>query len=474
MPWLPPPIGVLTDVGDVTHASPAQGDMLYWDGSGWVKVGGTLTTDYAPVRQSDGSIQWAEVSAGGGGGGGGADGGYLNFALFRPYTVSPSPHSSYADTDDPAAFYQGDSDWTLIGGGLLTDGKRGSMGADEPSAYTDGYLGWNNVDPVIRVDLGSAKEATIVRIFGATDEGVGIYLPTAVKLEYSDDDSAWTEVEDRTSLTGTASDADEAEWFMEFSFSSVGSHRYWRISLTKYSTNNWIFVGEVEILGLSGSGSAATPEWISALNERQADETPHDDDDFFDDATLSGTAVTPTGTATWTEKRDLLSVLATSVSSGDAACRLWALTPTSAPVTIETRVKWGVVENNTIGLCFTDGTTATDEIAACAIEYFGDYNLYFKELAGTITSFNSGVNNNADILRRSSDVIYMRCVWTAANTFENSWSLDGVSWHDFGAGSFSRTMTPTHFGLFVCTNGDADPILASFDYIRVNESDLSP
>ncbi len=217
----------------------------------------------------------------------------------------------------------------------------------------------------------------------------------------------------------------------------------------------------------------SAPEWVHYLSGRLSDETPHEDDNFFDDGTLTGTAVTPTGTATWTEDRGLLSVIVNAVGAGDAACRLFSLTPTSTPVTVETAMSFHMTGGDSfMGVCFTDGTTATDEIAMAGIEVFGG-SFFLKENAGTITNFTI-VNNNADSLDLwTAGRIYLRCVWTAANTFENAWSVDGVSWTDHGAGSFSRTMTPTHFGVYANNVGASADSTASFDYIRVSESDLS-
>ena len=220
-------------------------------------------------------------------------------------------------------------------------------------------------------------------------------------------------------------------------------------------------------------GTTLIPEWISYLVKRQSDETAHADDDFFDDGTLTGTAIAPTGTATWAEDRGLLSVKVNQVGAGDVACRLFSLTPTSPPVTVEIAMSFHMTGGDSfMGVCFTDGVEATDEFAGSGIEVFNT-EYFLKENAGTITNFTI-VNNNADVIDLlNTGRIYIRCVWTATDTFENSWSPDGVTWSDHAVGSFSRTMTPTHFGVYANNVGADADCIASWDYIRVTESDLS-
>jgi hypothetical protein len=69
--------------------------------------------------------------------------------------------------------------------------------------------------------------------------------------------------------------------------------------------------------------------------------------------------------------------------------------------------------------------------------------------------------------------LYLRLVWTAANTWGFAWSPDGVSWTDYNFSTFAATMTPTHFGPWVSSWGQTVPLVASFEYVRVTESDLS-
>lgn len=67
--------------------------------------------------------------------------------------------------------------------------------------------------------------------------------------------------------------------------------------------------------------------------------------------------------------------------------------------------------------------------------------------------------------------MYQRLIWTAANTWKFQWSYDGTFWMTHSSGA--RTLTPTHFGLNVSTWGGGTQRLATWDYFRVTEADLS-
>lgn len=234
--------------------------------------------------------------------------------------------------------------------------------------------------------------------------------------------------------------------------------------------------------GGGGGGGGNTPEWLEYFNVRQGDETAHGDDDFFTDASKTGiTETTVSGTATWTELRDRLSVKYDGQSSGDVAVALKSLTPNSAPVTIETAFSmFGTREDfASVGICFTDGTTASDNIALFRFTEGGTGDTdRFRVSAGTLTSFFGDVNNtvpNRNIMETvPMPFVYVRLVWTGSNAFAVSLSGDGVTWHANDAtATFAKTMTPTHFGPIVSTNSGTVVKSAAFEYLRVYESDLS-
>jgi hypothetical protein len=196
------------------------------------------------------------------------------------------------------------------------------------------------------------------------------------------------------------------------------------------------------------------------------------DDDEFDDATLTGfTAQTVSGTATWTEGRDVLSALFHSQTSGDWAAQLKALTTPSAPLVIETAVRVFSPHTSSalVGLLLTDGTTATANcIAATTIVTTSNNNIVAAR-GGTLTDFQNPVlDQHANSFSMMIPWLHMRLTWSAANTFLGEWSPDGVTWSDFGLGTQAHTMTPTHMGVAVTNTGGGTttPRIATFEYLR--------
>lgn len=221
------------------------------------------------------------------------------------------------------------------------------------------------------------------------------------------------------------------------------------------------------------------------LRGRQADETAHTDDVFFDSGAAAapsfGTAQTPSGTAAWLEGRGVLSARFFNQSADDIAVYLKAITSASAPMTFETRATllYGYIDFPAVGLAISNGTAATSNVY---VFYFNSSNTSFTN--GTNLAAYSGVINavvdlEANLLDQLGLIVpptlYLRVIWKSANTFKVGYSLDGVSW--IYSGDTSDTLTPTHFGPAVSTFGGGDTagdlVMGTFDYLRVYDADLS-
>ncbi len=222
----------------------------------------------------------------------------------------------------------------------------------------------------------------------------------------------------------------------------------------------------------------STPEWVQHLDHRIVGETVQTDDDFFvTDSSGDYTEQTVTGTAVWTLGGGLASVVYDGQSGGDVAAILKPISDATLPVTIETAFSFVATPQDFThaGLCFTDGTATSSNVALMRLHRTGNEATY-RANAGTLTSFTADINNAianvADML--PFGMVYVRLVWDATDHFKVSFG-DGVSWTDFDdAGvSFAKTMTPTHFGLHVSTNAAAIANIATFHYLRVYDSDLS-
>ncbi len=225
----------------------------------------------------------------------------------------------------------------------------------------------------------------------------------------------------------------------------------------------------------------SVPEWMTALAGRVAGETAHVDDNFFGATTKSGwTEVLPSGTATWTEGRGKLSVVSVNQTTNHTPAILQPITSASLPITIETKVTWALRDPADVGqfaaLVFTDGTANTSKAVLFGPQQYGSSGYFI--LGGELDSRDGdgsavAVLSITGIWRQVLEV-YIRLIWSAANTFQAALSMDGVTWTDYGAGSFTATtITPTHFGFAMYAAGADFYNLASFDYFRVYDSDLS-
>lgn len=221
---------------------------------------------------------------------------------------------------------------------------------------------------------------------------------------------------------------------------------------------------------LAGGGGSTVPDWVADL---ATPDSAHGDDQEFT-GTIGGTAVTPTGTVTWTQDEGLLSAAFDSQSSGDQAARLYSLTPVASPVTITTRMRMLTrrTSNPMLGLMFADGTTTGSTATSVGI-YATTGGPILARWAGTITNM-STTNLFTDLTYGlTHQWVYLRLIWSASNTFEFAISLDGISWTDFGNTGWAATLTPTHFGPWVSGWSQTFVQDAAFEYVRVAESDLS-
>jgi hypothetical protein len=226
-----------------------------------------------------------------------------------------------------------------------------------------------------------------------------------------------------------------------------------------------------------GGGAAATPldTLEYAIHVRPSGETVHADDREFDGTSLAdATEYGPSGTEVYTEAHHALGIKYTSQAINDIAGKLWALTPSAAPVTLQGCFRIGATDGNysVVGVVFTDGT-APGSNAVCGGFRF-DVNRLLETRHGTITtlsSANSGTNDSGDA--NISSHVWVRLIWTAANTFKVNYSWDGSTWIDVYAAATSKTMTPTHYGVAVSNWGGNEYNMCALEHLRIDETDLS-
>lgn len=244
-----------------------------------------------------------------------------------------------------------------------------------------------------------------------------------------------------------------------------------RLFVDNSATPQLKLVDDAATVTTFGSGGGGTvPEWVELLD---AAASPNGDDEEFD-ATLGGTNIATTGTATWTQDNDLLSCSFTNQSVNDMDARVWALTTPSSPITIETRINTNSLyfaNNPSCGILFTDGTTSAANVAGVGVGT-NTSSRFITQVTGTVTNFSLPATvSPGRILER--DWTYLRYTWISSNTFGWSWSPDGVSWTDFATADMTPTITPTHFGVWVSSWSNTSTSIATWEYLRRTNSDLS-
>ncbi len=157
-----------------------------------------------------------------------------NQAFGASVTYSTAPNASFPAGDD--RYMDGSlSDWSSASAGqFFTKGHFPQEG---------GNIGWNSGSPVsLTFDYGEAREADFFYAKGYWGSS-SIVRPTAIRLEYSDDNSAWTDIDNLTGLTAGGAPGAARGWIVQFTTTGE-SHQYWRLTLTWSGT--WVFLAAVE------------------------------------------------------------------------------------------------------------------------------------------------------------------------------------------------------------------------------------
>lgn len=259
---------------------------------------------------------------------------------------------------------------------------------------------------------------------------------------------------------------------------STGTYNSWMSTAGKLTVTS---SGGVEtIIGPNTSTGNTLPgsNWVSDLFVRPSTETAHTNDDEFTASSTLYVSYAPTGNATWTVAKHMLSVAYDSQSANDAAIYVKPLTSPAAPWTIETAMGWAAFDDTAFaGMCFTDGTTGTSNlIGVNIVPSISIEGLRVQIRHGTVTDVaTAGVNK--DMWRAQAFAgpsAYFRLSWTTTNTFAFSVSPDRVSWTDFAAGTVTDATTPAFAGFYVSrSGGGAEPFIANYQYLRNTTQDLS-
>lgn len=204
-----------------------------------------------------------------------------------------------------------------------------------------------------------------------------------------------------------------------------------------------------------------------------------DDDEFADDSiAVAWTAQTVTGTATWAEDGDVLACVFNSQTAGDLAAQLRAISGTpAAPTAITTAVRL-LARNEDgprVGLVFTDGTAAGSNAVFAFLEVNAvGGQMELRHRAGTLTAINTsealGSPASVPLKGLMMPWLHIRLTWVSSNSFRAEWSPTGTSgsWIRMGMSDLGKTMTPTHYGVAVSTNGGASQAVGTFEFFRAS------
>lgn len=140
------------------------------------------------------------------------------------------------------------------GNAALIDDSTATAGAD-PAGL--------NASTAFRVDFG-AGNAKHIRALRVSKEGTnGFGNAATMKLEWSDDDSAWTQAGSNFVIA-----AGTATAFENFTFAATGAHRYWRIFYVSGTTGGNAWIREIEFLTEYGFLDAAEYRYVWNLDHR--------------------------------------------------------------------------------------------------------------------------------------------------------------------------------------------------------------
>ncbi|MCV4231244.1 DUF4855 domain-containing protein [Virgibacillus sp. LDC1] len=173
------------------------------------------------------------------------DWGLSNLAQGLSYTISRPPNSNYPDS-----------------GNELTNGLFGGM--DFGNEQWQGHAGSafpEERSRTITCDLGRNKSIGSIRAHFLQDQGPGIYFPQNVDFSVSTNGQTWSTL--ATVSPPPAHDAVSAE-FVKWSGSADGvpgkagaDKVYARYVKVEFPVNVWVFLDEIEVLGLDGKANGA-------------------------------------------------------------------------------------------------------------------------------------------------------------------------------------------------------------------------
>lgn len=195
-------------------------------------------------------------------------------------------------------------------------------------------------------------------------------------------------------------------------------------------------------------------------------------DDEFDDGDDSAYSKVVLGTTTWIEDNGVYSSIFSDQAADEVSSQLRTIGTMAIGSGIQTALRvLGTTDNAYAGVTLSSGFTTTSSVVFLHVFTKPDSaDIGIGLRSGTFLAATTS-NFTADIGAIIGGWIHLRLIWVSINQFRGYFSLDGVSWTDFGEGIFVITGIdpPTHMGLGVSSWGSSVDKLATFEYFRVWE-----
>jgi len=195
-------------------------------------------------------------------------------------------------------------------------------------------------------------------------------------------------------------------------------------------------------------------------------------DDEFDDGDDSAYTKVVLGTTTWIEANGVYSVIFKDQAADDVSAQLKTISGMAIGSGIQTCVRvMGTDDRAYAGVVLSSGFTTTSNVVYLFVySRPGGATLAAGMISGTFTDATTS-HFDDDFGAMVGGWIHLRLVWVSISQFRGYFSLDGVSWTDFGVGIqvITGIDPPTHFGVGVSSWGSSVDKLATFEYLRVWE-----
>lgn len=111
----------------------------------------------------------------------------------------------------------------------------------DPTGLTDRWLSGAGTLPNswLKIDLGQARTILQYRMQAYSPDDASTQAPSVFKLQGSNDDSAWTDLDSQTGQTGWTEDV------RTFTVASPGSYRYYRVLVADTNTSPYVTISEL-------------------------------------------------------------------------------------------------------------------------------------------------------------------------------------------------------------------------------------